>query len=123
MKKLHGMKVVDLDRAPRPPKGRPSEIEPSEASRRRPRRQCQFCFTNRSSILQWMQRDCEERALHALRLAHPEEFDELVQRERDAAEIKTEQSWQLHLANKCKRAFRIAGTATNHRHVDESTAN
>lgn len=117
MKKLHGIPVVDLDRPPRPPKGRPRDDEQNAAPRRRPRRQCEFCFTNRISILQWTLKDCEDRALHALRLAHPEEYDELVQREREAAEAKTEESWQLHLLNKCTRAFRIAGTATNHRHV------
>lgn len=111
-KKTNGVEVVDLDRAPRTVKS-----QPALASRRRPRRQCEFCSANRSSILRWEARSCEERALRALRLAHPQEYDELLQREREAADAVTERAWQLHLANKCSRAWRIAGTATNHRHI------
>ncbi|MDD4865729.1 MAG: hypothetical protein PHQ28_00930 [Mycobacterium sp.] len=55
--------------------------------------------------------------MQALRLAHPQEYDELLQREREAADAVTELAWQLHLANKCSRAWRIAGTATRHRHA------
>lgn len=106
---LHGKDVVDLDRAPRPPK-----VDPAVAAQRRPRRQCAYCFTNRSSILQWALNDCEDRALQALRRAHPDEYESFVQRERAAAEAATAESWELHLANKCSRASRIAGTATNH---------
>jgi hypothetical protein len=111
-KKTNGVEVVDLDRAPQAVKS-----QPAPAKRRRPRRQCEFCFTNRSSILQWEGRGCEERALRALRRAHPQEYDDLLQREREAADAVTERAWQLHLANKCSRAWRVAGTATNHRHV------
>jgi hypothetical protein len=108
-----GKAVVDLDRVPRPSKG-----DGAVAGRGRRRRQCPFCFTNRISIIQWALKGCESRALQALRSAHPDEYDELVHRERAAAEARAAESWELHLANKCSRAFRIAGTATNHRHVD-----
>lgn len=111
-KNVDGIEVVDLDRAPRAVR-----IQPAPAKRWRPRRQCEFCFVNRSSILQWESRGCEDRALQALRLAHPQEYDELLQREREAADAVTELAWQLHLANKCSRAWRIAGTATRHRHA------
>lgn len=107
---LNGKRVVDLDRPLRP-----SKVEPPPTPRRRPRRQCAHCFTNRISILQWALKGCEDRALHALRVAHPEEYEELLQRERDAAEAATAQSWELHLDHKCARATRVAGTATNHR--------
>ena len=110
---LSGTAVVDLDRAPRP-----SKVDGAAAGRGRRRRQCAFCFTNRTSIIQWALKGCENRALQALRRAHPDEFDELIHGERAAAEARTAESWELHLANKCSPAFRIAGTATNHRHVD-----
>lgn len=90
-KKCDGTEVVDLDRTPRAVK-----TQPIRAPRRRPRRQCEFCFTNRSSILQWESRDCEKRALQALRLAHPQEYDDLLQREQEAADAVTERAWQLH---------------------------
>ena len=102
-----GKAVVDLDRPPRPPK-----VDHTVAGRWRPRRQCAYCFTNRSSILQRALKGCEDRALQALRRAHPDEYDDLLQRERDAAEAATEESWEQHLANKWSRASQIAGTAT-----------
>jgi hypothetical protein len=112
MTKINGVEAVDLDRAPRSVKIRPASAKPI-----RPRRQCEFCFTNRVSILQWERRGCEDQALQALRPAHPQEYDELLQRAYSAADPVTEQAWQLHLAKKCSRAWRIAGTATHHRHV------
>jgi hypothetical protein len=47
----------------------------------------------------------------------PDEYDDFLQHERDAAEAATAESWELHLANKCSRASRIAGMATNHHDV------
>lgn len=111
-RKLNGHLVVDLDRAARPQ--RPPKTDPTPAPRNRPRGQCPYCFTNRIGIAQWALKGCEDRALQALRLAHPDEYDELLQRERQAADDATAQSWELHLANKCKRAQKIAGTATCH---------
>lgn len=102
------MAVVDLDR------GRPPKVDRTAAAPRRSRRQCAYCFTNRSSILQWALKDCENRALQALRHAHPDEYADFLQRERDTAAAVTAQSWELHLDNECSRATRIAGTATNH---------
>lgn len=100
---FNDLPVVDLDRLAGPPEGL-----------RKPRRQCAYCYTNRSSIAQWALKDSEDRALQALRRAHPEEYAELLQRERDAAENVTAQAWELHAANKCAKAARVAGTATNH---------
>lgn len=108
--RYNGVPVVDLDQAPRPPKK--NRIA---AAGRRARRQCAYCFTNRVSILRWALTGCEDRALQALRRAHPDEYEDLLQRERDAAEAVTAQSWELHQAHKCSSASRIAGTATAHR--------
>lgn len=102
--------AVDLDRTVRLPKAAPTVA----VRRRRPRRQCAYCFTNRISILHWALKGCEDRALQALRRAHADEYDELLERERVAAEAVTATSWEHHLANKCSRATRIAGTATCH---------
>lgn len=108
-KKIDDAEIVDLDRAAGAVKS-----QSVRAKSRRARRQCEFCFTNRSSIRERENRGCEERALQALRLAHPQEYDELLQREREAAEAVTEQAWVLHLEKKCSRARRIArGTATD----------
>ncbi len=112
MKMTDGVEVVDLDSPTRP-----GSTRSASAKRRKPRRRCAFCFTNRISILQWERRDCEDRALLALRLAHPDEYDELLQREHQLADAVTERAWQLHLAKKCSRAWQIAGTATHPRHV------
>lgn len=109
-KELRGKSVVDLYRAPR----RPKVDRTVAAARRRPRRQCAYCFTNRSSILQWALNGCEDRALQALRRAYPDEYADLLQHERAAAEAATAESWEQHLANKCSRASQIAGTATSH---------
>jgi len=111
-RKLNGHKVVDLDHPAHP--ARTPKSDPAPAPRSGPRRQCPYCFTNRIGIAQWAQQGCEDRALQALRRAHPDEDDELVHRERETAEAATVESWELHMANQCKRAQRIAGTATNH---------
>lgn len=113
VKKINGIEAVDLDRPPR------TAVTGSAtpAKRWKQRRQCEFCSTNRVSILQWERRGCEERALQALRLAHPDEYEELLQHEHAVADDVTERAWQLHLAKKCSRAWRIAGTATHPRHV------
>lgn len=110
-RELNGQSVVDLDRQPVP-----SKAHHTAAPRRRPRRQCAYCLTNRGAIFQWALKGSEVRALEALRRAHPDEYDELLQRERDTAEASAAKSWELHLENRCSRASRIAGTATNHHH-------
>ncbi|CAN5876689.1 hypothetical protein BH09ACT7_BH09ACT7_54440 [soil metagenome] len=94
---LHDRSVVDLDRVVSPKAAR------GAAPRRRPRRQCPYCFTNRSSILHEELKGCEDRALQALRRAHPEEYDDYLQRERDAAESATAERWEQHMANQCRR--------------------
>lgn len=94
--------VVDLDHVA-PPRA-PEADNAGAAPRSRPRRQCPYCFTNRSSIFYWESKGCEDRALQALRLAHPEEFDEFLQREREAADAATAKAWERHLANQCDRA-------------------
>lgn len=104
MSDFNDLPVVDLDR-----------LEPSPEGPRKPRRQCAYCFTNRSSIAQWALKDSEDRALQALRQAHPQEYEEFVARERAAAELVTAQAWELHAVNKCNQASKVAGTATNHR--------
>jgi len=57
-KTINGIAVVDLDRPPSP-----GALEQSAAKPKRSRRQCEFCFTNRTSILNWERRDCETQAL------------------------------------------------------------
>lgn len=91
--------VVDLDSPPPPP-----QPAPAPAPRSRPRRQCAYCYTNRSSIHQWALKGIEDRALQALRRAHPEEYDEYLQRERDDAYAAATADWQRHLAHDCKHA-------------------
>lgn len=92
----YGQDTVDLDSVPVPQGQRRATV--------RPRRQCAYCFANRSSILKKGLDGCQARALEALQRAHPEEYDEYLQRERDAAYCATEQAWEQHLSGKCRRA-------------------
>lgn len=112
-KKLNGHSVVDLDSPVRPRTPKSEPIPPPAQSR--PRRQCAYCFTNRGAIMLWALQGIEDRALQALGRAHPEEFEELLEGERQAAQAATAHSWELHLNHKCKQATRVAGTASCHR--------
>ncbi|WP_100514203.1 hypothetical protein [Mycobacteroides abscessus] len=94
---VFGHPVTDLDHA-LPPVGAEAARSPS-----RRRRQCATCFTNRSSILARELKGHEERALQALRLAHPEEYAEYLRREQLEAEEMTEKSWDWHMAGKCRK--------------------
>lgn len=89
--------VVDLD-TPAPP---PPPPQPAPAPRSRPRRQCPYCYTNRSTIHYWALKGIEDRALQALRRAHPDEYDEYLQHERDTAYAAATEDWQRHLAHDC----------------------
>lgn len=92
--------IVDLDDAV------PAPQAAVDTARRRPRRQCPHCFTNRSSILSRELNGCEDRALQALRRAHPEDYDDYLQRERDAAQAATDAAWEQHMTPQCDRVQR-----------------
>ncbi len=84
--------VIDLDNTP-----------PSHSPRpRRPRKQCAYCYENKSSILRRQISGRESRALERLRRAHPDEYDQYLQEEDREAKTATEQAWELHLAGRCK---------------------
>lgn len=70
----------------------------------RQRRQCPHCFVNRSVIFHGELKGCEDRALEALRRAHPEEFDDYLRYEQQAAEAAATTLWDYHLADQCDRA-------------------
>ena len=71
---------------------------------RQQRRQCPHCFTNRSGIFHGELNGCEDRALQALRRAHPEEYDDYLRREQNTAEATAAKLWEYHLADQCDRA-------------------
>lgn len=75
-----------------------------DVPRHRQRRQCPHCFTNRSVIFHGELKGCEDRALQALRRAHPEEYDEYLRGEQEAAETEAATLWELHLVGQCDRA-------------------
>lgn len=94
---VFGRPIVDLDHTlPRPEAG-------TARLSARPRRQCATCFTNRSSILTRELKGHEERALRALRRAHPEEYEEHLRREQIAAEEAATKSWNQHTAGECQK--------------------
>ncbi len=93
------MPIEDLDR---PPGGAPGGAA-APTSRSAQRRQCPYCFTNRSVIIYGELKGCEDRALQALRRAHPEEYDEYLRREQQAAETAAATLWEYHLADQCDR--------------------
>ncbi len=71
---------------------------------RQQRRQCPHCFTNRSVIFHGELKGCEDRALQALRRAHPEEYDDYLRHEQNTAEAAAATLWEYHLADQCDRA-------------------
>lgn len=71
---------------------------------RHQRRQCPHCFINRSVVFQGELKGCEDRALQALRRAHPEEYDDYLRYEQDTAEAAAATLWEYHLADQCDRA-------------------
>ena len=102
MKSNAANSIVDLDAVVTPPPAVADSSRPT--ARSRPRRQCPYCFANKSAIFSWESNGCEDRALQALRLAHPDEFDEYLRREREAADVASAESWDRHLANQCDDA-------------------
>ncbi|SLH41979.1 hypothetical protein [Mycobacteroides abscessus] len=97
MSELFDESPVDLDKLGQ------TEADHASAPRSRPRRQCPHCYTNRSSILLEQTKGSVDRALQALRHAHPEEYDEYLQKEQAAAYTATEQAWEQHMAKRCPR--------------------
>lgn len=93
---VHLDEVVDLDQL-----SAASADLPSRA--RRPRKQCAYCFENKSSILRRRLSGCEDRALERLRRAHPDEYNDYLQQEGNAAKEATEEAWEQHLAGHCKK--------------------
>lgn len=86
------VEFIDLDHVP-----------PSDTPRaRRPRKQCAYCYENKSSILRRRLAGCEDRALERLRRAHPDEYNDYLQQEGQAAKEATEEAWEKHLAGHCK---------------------
>ncbi len=94
------MPIEDLDRPPGGAPGGAAAPRPRSAQRR----QCPYCFTNRSVIIHGELKGCEARALQALRRAHPEEYDDYLRREQQAAETAAATLWEYHLADQCDRA-------------------
>lgn len=94
------MPIEDLDRPPGATTGGAAAPRPRSPQRR----QCPYCFTNRSVIIHGELKGCEDRALQALRRAHPEEYDEYLRREQQAAEAAAATLWEYHLADQCDRA-------------------
>lgn len=91
--------IIDLDS----PAGAAAESV-AIPQRRHQRRQCPHCFTNRSVIFHGELNGCEDRALQALRRAHPEEYDDYLRYEQDTAEAAAAKLWEFHLADQCDRA-------------------
>lgn len=99
------MPIEDLDRPPgATTRGGAAAADDVVEPRYRQRRQCPHCFANRSVIIHGELKGCEDRALQALRRAHPEEYDEYLRREERAAETAAATLWEYHLADKCHRA-------------------
>lgn len=91
--------IVELDR----PAAAVAESVAVPQPRHR-RRQCPHCFTNRSVIVHAELKGCEDRALQALRRAHPEEYDDHLRHEQNTAEAAAAKLWEYHLADQCDRA-------------------
>lgn len=92
--------ITDLDR----PHADAAAAASVAVPRYRQRRQCPNCFTNRSVIFHGELKGCEDRALDALRRAHPEEYDDYLRHEQQAAEAAAAKLWEYHLADQCGRA-------------------
>lgn len=90
--------IEDLDR---PPTIAPDSVA---APKQRQRRQCPHCFVNRSVVVHGELKGCEDRALQALRRAHPEEYDDYLRYEQQAAEAVAAKLWEYHLADQCDQA-------------------